>query len=49
MPDVADRNKKNAMAFYDLMFNQNRPDEAVERYVGDVYTRISDLVVVPYR
>ena len=37
MPDVADRNKKNAMAFYDLMFNQNRPDEAVERYVGDVY------------
>ena len=32
-----DRNKKAVMAFYDLMFNQCRPREAVERYVGDVY------------
>ncbi len=30
-------NKKNAMAFYDLMFNQNKPREAIERYVGDEY------------
>ena len=37
MPDVVERNKKNAMAFYDLMFNQNRPGEAVEEYVGDAY------------
>ena len=37
MPDVVERNKKNAMAFYDLMFNQNRPGEAVEEYVGDTY------------
>jgi predicted SnoaL-like aldol condensation-catalyzing enzyme len=31
------RNKANAMAFYDLMFNQNRPAEAIERYGGDDY------------
>jgi len=24
-------------AFYDLMFNQNQPREAIERYVGDAY------------
>ena len=29
--------KQAAMAFYDLMFNQCRPREAVERYVGDRY------------
>jgi predicted SnoaL-like aldol condensation-catalyzing enzyme len=32
-----ERNKKNAMEFYDLMFNQCKPAEAIERYVGDVY------------
>ena len=32
-----EHNKKAAMAFYDLMFNQNRPAEAVERYAGDRY------------
>jgi len=30
-------NKKNAMAFYDLAFNQNRPAEAVEKFVGATY------------
>ncbi len=30
-------NKRNAQAFYELMFNQCRPREAVERYVGDRY------------
>ena len=30
-------NKQNARAFYDLMFNQCRPREAIERYAGDVY------------
>jgi predicted SnoaL-like aldol condensation-catalyzing enzyme len=25
------------MAFYDLMFNQSRPREAIERYAGDEY------------
>ncbi len=32
-----ERNKRNVMAFYDLMFNQCRPREAVERYVGAEY------------
>lgn len=31
------RNKQNAIAFYDLMFNQCKPEEAIEQYVGDVY------------
>jgi len=30
-------NKKNVMALYDLMFNQNNPSEAIKRYVGEVY------------
>ena len=30
-------NKKNAVAFYDLMFNQNKPEEAIEKYAGKVY------------
>ena len=37
MPQDPQRNKDNAKAFYDLMFNQCRPAEAVERYVGDDY------------
>jgi len=32
-------NRQNAMAFYDLMFNQCKPREAVERYVGAIYTQ----------
>jgi predicted SnoaL-like aldol condensation-catalyzing enzyme len=32
-----ERNKRNVVAFYDLMFNQCRPREAIERYVGDEY------------
>jgi predicted SnoaL-like aldol condensation-catalyzing enzyme len=34
-----ERNKQAVTAFYDLMFNQCRPREAIERYVGDVYTQ----------
>ena len=37
MTDRLEQNKKNVMAFYDLMFNQCQPVEAIERYVGDVY------------
>ena len=32
-----EENKQTVMAFYDLMFNQCEPTEAVERYVGDTY------------
>ena len=31
------QNKHNAIAFYDLMFNQCQPRQAVERYVGETY------------
>ena len=31
------RNKRNVVAFYDLMFNQCRPAEAIERYAGAEY------------
>jgi predicted SnoaL-like aldol condensation-catalyzing enzyme len=34
---MATASKQVAMEFYDLMFNQGRPREAVERYVGDRY------------
>jgi predicted SnoaL-like aldol condensation-catalyzing enzyme len=34
---TAQDNKQTAMAFYDLMFNQCRPAEAIERYAGDEY------------
>jgi len=37
MADSLERNKQNVMAFYDLMFNQSRPREAIEKYVGEVY------------
>ncbi len=37
MTNQLQRNKKNVMAFYDLMFNQSQPVEAIERYAGDVY------------
>ena len=39
MESRTDRMKKDAMGFYDLMFNQCRPREAIERYVGASYTQ----------
>ena len=39
MSTQQERNKTNAQAFYDLMFNQNQPRAAVERYVGDRYVQ----------
>ncbi|MBM7787820.1 nuclear transport factor 2 family protein [Tenggerimyces flavus] len=34
-----ERNKQNVQAFYDLMFNQCRPAEAMEKYAGATYTQ----------
>jgi len=37
MNEALERNKQNAMAFYELMFNQCKPAEAIKRYAGDNY------------
>jgi len=37
MPHNINVNRKNALAFYDLMFNQCKPREAVDKYVGSNY------------
>ena len=37
MTDKLERNKQAVVAFYDLMFNQCKPAEAMKKYAGDVY------------
>ena len=37
MSASAEQNRQTAQAFYDLMFNECRPREAIERYAGDEY------------
>ena len=32
-----EKNKSNAQAFYELMFNQGEPRKAIEQFVGDEY------------
>lgn len=44
MTDQLERNKQTVMAFYDLMFNQCKPAEAMERYAGDHYTQHNPTV-----
>jgi predicted SnoaL-like aldol condensation-catalyzing enzyme len=39
MPSTPDQNRQAAVAFYDLMFNQCKPREAIERYAGASYTQ----------
>jgi predicted SnoaL-like aldol condensation-catalyzing enzyme len=39
MSSAQERNKETVMAFYDLMFNQCKPAEAIERYAGESYTQ----------
>ena len=34
-----ERNKRTAKEFYELMFNQCRPREAIEKYAGATYTQ----------
>jgi len=35
--ETLERNKQNVKAFYDLMFNQCKPAEAIARYAGTTY------------
>ncbi len=44
MTDQLERNKRTVTAFYDLMFNQCRPAEAIERYAGDEYIQHNPAV-----
>ena len=39
MTSRTEQTKRDAMAFYDLMFNQCKPAEALDRYVGATYTQ----------
>lgn len=39
-----EKNKETVVAFYDLMFNQARPREAIERYAGAKYTQHNPMV-----
>jgi predicted SnoaL-like aldol condensation-catalyzing enzyme len=39
MTDQLKRHKANVVAFYDLMFNQCRPREAIEKYAGSNYVQ----------
>lgn len=39
MNDRLERNKENVKSFYDLMFNQCKPAEAIDRYAGEAYTQ----------
>ena len=44
MNEQLEKNKATEKAFYDLMFNQCKPEEAVAKYVGDSYTQHNPMV-----
>ncbi len=39
MTQDLEENKRTATAFYDWMFNQCRPREAIDKYTGEVYVQ----------
>lgn len=39
MSDTLERNKHTTVAFYELMFNECKPQEAIDRYVGARYVQ----------
>ena len=39
-----ERNKQTVKAFYDLMFNQCQPEEAIRLYAGETYTQHNPAV-----
>ncbi len=45
MDEQLERNKRMVLAFYDLMFNQCRPRDAIEKYVGAEYIQHNPGVV----
>jgi predicted SnoaL-like aldol condensation-catalyzing enzyme len=44
MDEKLERNKQNAIHFYAMAFNDGKPAEAIERYVGDRYTQHNPMV-----
>jgi len=44
MPDKLDRNRKNAMEFYSMAFNDCMPDQATAKYMGEEYVQHNPLV-----
>ncbi len=39
-----ERNKANAVALYEMMFNRSEPREAARRYIGATYTQHNPMV-----
>lgn len=37
MSEILERNKRNVIAFYELMFNECKPAEAIRKYAGEEY------------